>query len=418
VRAPTASLEPLRERPFRLLFFGRGLSAVGDAIVPVAVTFAVLKQGNATDLGIVLGAQWGARVLFLVAGGVWADRLPRQLVMMAADVLRALVQAVIAVAFFTGSVQVWQLALASALFGFASAFFNPASTGLVPSIVSAGNLQEANALLGLMRGLTDVAGPTVSGLIVATLGFGPVFAIDSASFIASFACLAAMRLPREVQRQAGRSVIGDALEGFRLVLERRWMVAGLCADVVSNLALAALFVLGPVVAKQHFNGARDWGLVLTGGAVGGLIGSAIALRYKPERPLFVGYALGGTFVLQLLGLVPPLPLPAVIIGNGTVFAAIVILNTYWTTMEQQHVPPEALSRVDSLSWVASLVVFPIGLIVVGPIAAVIGVRSTLVVASGLAALALVIALSVRDVRELRRIELPQPDESLLTGAEP
>ena len=145
---------------------------------------------------------------------------------------------------------------------------------------------------------------------------------------------------------------------------------------------------------------------------------AIALRYKPQRPLFVGYALGITFAVQLLGLVPPLPLPALIFGNGIVFAAIVILNTYWTTMEQQHVPPEALSRVDSLSWVASLVVFPIGLIVVGPIAAVIGVRSTLVVASGLAALAVVIALSVRDVRELRRIELSRPDELLLTAAEP
>jgi Transmembrane secretion effector len=223
------------------------------------------------------------------------------------------------------------------------------------------------ALLGLMRGVTDVAGPTVSGLIVATLGFGPVFAIDSASFVASFACLAAISLPRNVQRQEGRSVIGDALEGFRLVRERRGLVAGLCSDVISNLALAALFVLGPVVAKQHFNGARDWGLVLTGGAVGGLVGSAIALRYKPKRPLFVGYSLGLTFVLELLGLVPPLPLPAVIFGNGIVFAAIVILNTYWTTMEQQHVP-EALSRVDSLSWVASLVVFPVGLIVVGPVA--------------------------------------------------
>jgi len=418
VRAPSASLEPLRERPFRLLFFGRGLSAIGDAIVPIALTFAVLKHGNATDLGIVLGAQWGARVLFLVVGGVWADRLPRQLVMMSADVLRAVVQALIAVAFFTGSIQVWQLGVASALFGFASAFFNPASTGLVPSIVSAQKLQEANALLGLMRGLTEVAGPTVSGLIVAALGFGPVFAIDSASFIASFACLAVMRLPRKMQRQEGRSVIGDALEGFRLVLERRWMVAGLCADVVSNLALAALFVLGPVVAKQHFNGARDWGFVLTGGAVGGLVGSAIALRYKPHRPLFVGYALSLTFVLQLLGLVPPLPLPVLIIGNGSVFAAIVILNTYWTTMEQQHVPAEALSRVDSLSWVASLVVFPVGLIIVGPIAAAIGVRSTLILASGLGGLSIVMALSVRDVRELRRVEHEQPAERVLTASEP
>ena len=407
----------MQERPFRLLFLGRTLSAVGDAIVPVALTFAVLEHGDASDLGLVLGAQWGTRVLFLVAGGVWADRLPRQLVMMAADVLRAFVQALIAIAFFTGSAQIWQLATASALFGTASAFFNPASTGLVPRIVSGERLQEANSLLGLTRGVTDIAGPTISGLIVATLGFGVVFAIDSASFIASFACLAAMSLPRELQRQEGRTMIGDALEGLRLVRERRWMVAGLSADVVSNLALAALFVLGPVVTEEHFNGARDWGFVLTGGAIGGLIGSAIALRFKPRRPLFVGYSLGIAFVLQLLGLVPPLPLPALILGNGIVFAAIVILNTYWTTMEQQHVPAEALSRVDSLSWVASLVVFPLGLVVVGPVAEAIGVRETLLVASALAAISVAIALSVRDVRQLERLE-PPTDEFSLGTAEP
>ena len=408
----------MRERPFRLVFFGRTLSAVGDAIVPVALTFAVLRHGNSTDLGVVLGAQWGARVLFLIVGGVWADRLPRQLVMMGADVLRALVQALIALAFFTESVQIWQLAVASALFGTASAFFNPASTGLIPSIVSAERLQEANALLGLTRGLTEIAGPAISGLIVASLGFGVVFAIDSASFVASFACLAAISLPRQAQRQKGRSMISDALEGLRLVRERRWMVAGLSADVVSNLALAALFVLGPVVTKQHFDGARDWGFVLTGGAVGGLVGSAIALRFKPQRPLLVGYSLGFAFVLQLLGLVPPLPLPALIVGNGIVFAAIVILNTYWTTMEQQHVPAEALSRVDSLSWVASLVVFPLGLILVGPVAGAIGVRETLLVASGLAAISVLMALSVRDVRDLRRIDPSPSDDLPLTAVEP
>ena len=138
-----SSLEPLRERPFRLLFLGRTLSAVGDAVVPVALTFAVLKLGNATDLGIVLGSQWGGRVLFLVVGGVWADRLPRQLVMMAADLVRTFVQGLIAAAFFTDRIQIWQLAVASAIFGCASAFFNPASTGLLPKIVSAARRQEA-----------------------------------------------------------------------------------------------------------------------------------------------------------------------------------------------------------------------------------------------------------------------------------
>jgi MFS family permease len=144
-----ARFGPLAEREFRLLWFGRSLSSIGDAIVPVAVSFAVLELGTASDLGIVLGAYMGARMLFVVAGGVWADRLPRRALMIAADAVRALVQAVIALAFFTDAIEIWHLALSSAIFGVASAFFGPASTGLVPEIVSANRLQEANALLGL-----------------------------------------------------------------------------------------------------------------------------------------------------------------------------------------------------------------------------------------------------------------------------
>jgi len=151
MRELLSSFDSLRERPFRLLWMGRTLSSVGDALVPVATTFAVLDLGDASDLGLVLGAYMTSRMLFVVVGGVWADRLPRQLVMVAADVVRAVVQAVIALAFFTDMIAVWQLALSSAVFGIASAFFGPASTGLVPQLVTPGRLQEANALLGLSR---------------------------------------------------------------------------------------------------------------------------------------------------------------------------------------------------------------------------------------------------------------------------
>ncbi len=147
---------------------------MGDAIVPLALTFAALELGNATDLGIVLGIGSAARVIFLVAGGVWGDRLPRQLVMMAADVLRAVVQTLIALAFLTDTIQVWHLAVGAALFGTASAFFNPASTGLIPQLVSRERLQEANALLGLSESAIRVFGPVASGVLVATLGFGVV----------------------------------------------------------------------------------------------------------------------------------------------------------------------------------------------------------------------------------------------------
>lgn len=399
-----AGFAPLRERPFRLLFFGRSLSAVGDAIVPVALTFAVLDLGDATDLGLVLGSSSLARVVFLVAGGVWADRLPRQLVMMAADVVRAAVQALLAVAFFTDSIRIWQLAVGSALFGAAGAFFNPASTGLVPELVSRERLQEANALLGLARSAIEVFGPVVSGIVVATLGFGVVFAVDAASFVASFACLAAMRLPRRLRRRERTSMLAEAIDGLRVVRERRWIVAALSCDLVFNFAFAAYFVLGPVVFEQHFDGARDWGIAMTGAAIGGIVGGLVVLRFRPSRPLFAAYVFSFVTPLQLLALAVPLPLPAIVAGAMLVVVALVLVNTYWATMEQQHVPAAYLSRVDSLGWMISLVAFPLGAVVAGPLAGAIGVGPTLVGAAALMAAGVAGALSVRDFRKLRRLD--------------
>ena len=402
-RAPR-SLEPLRERPFRFLFLGRTLSAIGDAIVPVATTFAVLDLGNASDLGLVLGAYWGSRVVFVVIGGVWADRLPRQLVMMSADVVRAAVQTVIALAFFTGHIQVWHLAVSSAIFGLGSAFFGPASTGLVPSLVPPRLLQEANALLGISRNGIEVFGPAISGIVVATLGYGVVFAVDAASFVASFVCLAAMKLPRRLELMPGRSFLEDARVGLRVIRERRWLVVTLTADAIGNLTLASYFVLGPVVVADHFGGATQWGFLLTAGAVGGLAGGALVLRWRPARPLVAAYGIMLLVPLQLAALAPPVPFAGLLIGAALVFLAIVAANTYWQTMEQQHVPREALSRVDSIAWMISLVVMPVGLVAAGPLSAAIGVRATLLASAALSVVTLLAAVSSRSVRELRRVE--------------
>lgn len=399
-----AGLAPLRERPFRLLFFGRTLSGVGDAIVPVALTFAVLDLGDATDLGLVLGSGSLARVVFLVVGGVWADRLPRQLVMMAADVVRAAVQALLALAFFTDAIQIWQLALGSAVFGAAGAFFNPASTGLVPQLVERERLQEANALLGLARSGIEVFGPVVSGLVVATLGFGVVYAVDSVSFVASFLCLAAMRLPSAIERGERRSILAEAIDGLRVVRERRWIVAGLISDLVFNFAFAAYFVLGPVVFEEHFDGARDWGIAMTAAAIGGIIGGLSVLRFRPARPLYAAYVFSFVTPLMLFALAVPLPLPPLVVGALLVSIALVLVNTFWATMEQQHIPAAYLARVDSLLWMASLVAFPLGSVVVGPVSDAIGVGATLAGAACLMLASIVGALSVRDFRELRRLD--------------
>jgi MFS family permease len=153
-------LEALGEREFRLLWLGQTTSVLGDALVPVALAFAVLDDldGSATDLGFVLGAQTATFVAFVLIGGVWADRLPRQFVMLSSDAIRCLVQATIAILLLTGSAQLWQLVALAATYGFAVAFFFPAATGLIPLTVSPSRLQQANALLGMSRSAAFFAG--------------------------------------------------------------------------------------------------------------------------------------------------------------------------------------------------------------------------------------------------------------------
>src|SRR5262245_15457302 len=169
----TRRLGVLAEREFRLLWAGQATSALGSSLVPVALAFAVLElTGSASALGIVLATGFVSRVLLLLLGGVVADRLPRRRVMLAADVLRTAVQALVAAVVLTGSVELWHLVVLVALYGAADAFFAPAATGLVPEVVAPARLQQANALLSLTQSISTVVGPAVAGVLVAVHGSG------------------------------------------------------------------------------------------------------------------------------------------------------------------------------------------------------------------------------------------------------
>ena len=157
-------------------------SVFGDGLSFVAIAFAVLEiGGTATDIGLVFAAFSLPNVIFLLAGGVWADRLPRNLVMIASDAVRAVVQAGLAILLVTGQAQVWHVMLVAALHGTAAAFFVPASVGLIPQTLRPERLQQGNALLAISRSAAFVVGPALSGILIA--GFGPaiVFAINTAT---------------------------------------------------------------------------------------------------------------------------------------------------------------------------------------------------------------------------------------------
>ena len=404
------SFAVLRERQFRLLWLGQTVSSLGDALVPLALTFAVLDlTGSAADLGLVFASLMGARVIFMLAGGVWSDRLPRQLVMIAADIVRAGAQAVLALAFFTDAVQVWHLMVASFLVGGASAFFGPASTGLVKTIVPQERLQEANALINLSQNAIHIFGPVSAGALVVLVGFGPIFAIDAVTFLASALFLLALRLPQRSEQPQRRSFLTEAREGLNEVLARTWLWSAFIVFSISNVTIAMYFVLGPLVVERELGGASDWGLLLTAGGIGGVLGSAVALRYKPARPLIPAFLLMFFVSAQLLALIPPLPVLALMLAAVLAVGSIAIGNALWDTMLQQHIPERSISRVSSLDWMISLVFMPLGYVVAGPLAETIGLDLTLALAAGVGVVANLGLLLVPSVRNLRRVEqLPEP----------
>lgn len=395
----------MTEKPFRLLWIGRTASSFGDSLVWVALAFAVLSVGgSATQLGIVIATSTVVRAAFVVVGGVWADRLPRRLVMLTCDVARAAVEVFVAVGLLTGFMRWWMFLFTASVFGAAAAFFGPASTGLVPQTITTPRLQQANALLSLSQNATSVFGPALSGLIVAAASPGWVFAIDAATFIVSTISLARLRLP-PLAKPVKQRFFADVADGWQEVRGRSWLWGSFIAFSLINFAVGAAPVLGPVIAQQHLGGAQAWGLIVTGGAVGGLIGGVLAYRLRPSRPLVACYIGWGLMSATSLALAPPLPVAAIMVASGIFSLGLALGNTLWDTVLQQQIPAEQLSRVSSIDWMVSLVFMPLGSALAGPLAAAIGDR-TILLAAGLLIIGVTAAifLALPPIRRLRTRE--------------
>jgi Major Facilitator Superfamily len=411
---------PLRERAYRLLFLGQSLSELGNGIAPVALAFAVLETvGGATELGLVLAARTVPTVIFLLAGGVFADRLPRRAVMIGSDLVRGLTQVGLAALILAGDAELWHYLVLQAANGTAVAFFNPASEGLVPQTVSPSRLQQANALLSLSSSTGFIVGPAIAGALVATVGPAWGLAADGATFFASAAFLARMPLPPH-SRAKIEPFLRELRDGWHEFSSRTWLWLGVLYSSLGNmLTLAPFLVLGPVIAERSLGGAPAWALITALFAVGALLGDVVALRYRPRHPILA-------FGLVLFPLaIPPaalaLGLPATAIAALSMLAGagLSYANIVWTTTVQEHVPPAALSRVSAYDWFGSLAFHPVGLALTGPTAALLGTDATLWISAawGVGSTALLVALpDVRRIRSRPPIEEPPPPLSSLPEA--
>jgi MFS family permease len=377
-------LEPLRERDFALFWIGWTISLVGDGFFLVAIAWQVFDLWNVpTALGIVGAAETIPLVAFLLVGGVFTDRFERRLVLIASSALRGACVALLGVLALTHVIELWHIFAISALYGAGQAFQGPAAGAIVPDLVPARMLVQANSLSQVVRQLAFAfVGPAVGGLVVHGLGVGTAFLFDAASFAVAIVMLSALRSrpPAALRGAEAASMRRDIVEGLRFVRQHVWLWGTLGWALVALLLIYGPFqVLLPYLVRNELGGdAGDLGLVFASGGLGALLLSiAIGQVGLPRRHITLMYAAWMIASLQIAAYAltqAPWQAMAVSFAGEACWAAGLLV---WITLMQRVVPTELLGRVKSLDWLISTGLVPVSFAVTGPVAAWLGVKTVL-----------------------------------------
>jgi MFS family permease len=402
---------PLAHRDYRLLVGGMSVSLLGDGLFLVALAWQVYALSNApTALASVGIAMTIPTIVCLLIGGAVSDRYDRRLVMLGADTVRALALAALAFLSVTGELHLWQLMAVAVVYGAATAFFDPAADALVPQLLPADALAQANSLDQLIRPLAlRLAGPAVGGVLVGALGVGWAFGLDAASFLVSAGTLLAMsplRRPADPDAAAAGSVRREVAAGLRYVRGHAWLWATLVSAAIAYLLfMGPTEVLLPFIVKNRLSdGAGALGLVFAAGGLGSLLCAiVIGQRGLPRRSLtfmFIAWTLA-TLAIAGYGIAGQLwGLMLASVAFNTLETAGTIA---WATAKQRLVPAHLLGRISSLDWLISIGLLPVSFAITGPVSAALGTRTTLVGAGVLGAVVTFAALLVPGVRQMDEV---------------
>ncbi|MFI6788937.1 MFS transporter [Nonomuraea sp. NPDC050383] len=405
MRGHLGDLGLLRERRFTLLLAARTISVLGSTFAPVALAFGILglPGADATTLSVVLTAESLPMVLFMLVGGVIADRFPRHLVMTAGELTNALAFFALAAMMFTGWTPLPAMATAAAISGLAMAMLFPALTGIIPEVVPADRLQTGNALLGLGANTSRVAGAVLSGGTVVLFGGGWALSVSGVMFAVAGVLVAALRLaPGERPAGPRHSMLADLRDGWREFSSRQWIWVVVAQFSIMVMAIQAGHgVLGPLLAKESLGGPLVWSAFLTGEAVGTIAGVLVSLRMRPSRPILLATLLCLPTAAPYLLLGFGAPVWAIVAGSFALGVCFDVFGVLWQTTMQREVPADALSRVSSYDALGSLMFGPLGLMLAGPVAHLIGTREALLACGAMVVLSTLAALLSPGVRNLR-----------------
>lgn len=401
--APEVTARRLTSAPFLLLWSAQTASIAAEMFSYVALGWITLQlTGSGSALGAVLATQAIPRAVLMLVGGAISDRLSPIRVMIVSAAARAVVLGAFAAVVIAGRAQVWEVFLAAAALGVVGAFFIPARSSALPSVIDADLLEAANAWIFVATQGAVVVGPAVAGLLIAHSGTGPAFAIDAAGF--AIASVGLLPLRGATATSADGRLSGALLSSIRDGLAYMWrepMLRTLLAViVVLNFAISGPFDVGvTVLARQRWGGALSLGIVIAAMGVGSLVGAAATGWLRGRLPLgwaVIGVCLAFGLGFPLLGLSPSVwPAAALMAAMGAVNACVTIFGLAWM---QRQTPRELLGRIMAVVMAASFAVAPLSFAIAG---ALVGFGTELLFALG-GGLSLVVAAASflsRTVRE-------------------
>ena len=392
---------------FRRLLTARVISNLGNGITPIALAFGVLSLpgSSASSLSYVTTAQMIPLVLFMLIGGVAADRFGRSQLVGITDIIGSVFVSISAIAFISGHASIPLLCFNGFVFGLLNALWYPAFSGIMPLIVPTHLLQAGNSALGVGANLGFTLGASIAGVLVSSSGSGWALLVDAATFLIAGILVLRMRLPKNVVAEGkSPSVIAQLREGWVEFSSRRWLVVIVSSFAFYHLAFEGfLGVLAPVQTKEALRGAKDMGYMMFAFGVGAIGGTVLALRLRPRRPLLLAVGVTPIAALWMFALAVPMPLYVLCAAACATGVAVDLMYANWMTTIQTHVPQEALSRVGSYDAFGSLAFAPVGLFLAGPFTHLVGAPTALAVAGTIVLIASTIPLLVKDVRHLERI---------------
>ena len=392
----------LRDRDFPKLFGATLVSVFGNAMVPIAMAFGVLKlTGSTSATGLVIASQIAAATIVVLFGGVVADRLPRRRVIVTADLAAMAGQAAIAFALISGVASVPLLMALMAWNGAAGAFLHPAQVGFVPQVVPTEKLHAANALLGTARSGAMALGAAIGGVLVALVGSGATIAIDALGF--AMAALAISRIRITIPTpEATTTLLADLRGGWTEFTSHRWLwVIVLQFSLVVAASESLYGLIGPAIARESMGGAPDWGFISAALGIGTLFGGVVVLRLHVVRPML--FATNCVFVAAAPALMLAVS-HSVWLAAAAMFASGTcgqIFGVLWNTTLQRKIPADRLSRVSAYDMLGSIGLAPLGVVAAGFLLESVGNVTTLLVAAAMIIVPTALALLERDVRQMR-----------------